>query len=85
VQTTRQLGARFAPFDFLSGNLFSADITTVYRRVKQPVWVSHGARGDFVRYGGVTDFPWKRTVYQSGALPYFEVPAFFEDFERFVA
>ncbi len=85
VQTTREPGARFAPLNFLGGNLFSADITTVYRRVKQPVWVSHGVRGDFVRYGGVADFPWKRTVFQTGALPYFEVPAFFDDFERFVA
>ena len=76
--TTRQPGAEFAPLCFLSGGLFSADIHTVYEQLAQPVWVSHGQRGDFTDYQGmalVSHRPnWRTTVYPAGALPYFELP-----------
>ncbi len=81
VLTARQPGARFAPLYFLSGNFFSADIHAVYEAVSQPVWMSHGVRGDF------TDFrqqgrlalrsKWTVTAFATGALPYFEEPAGF--------
>jgi pimeloyl-ACP methyl ester carboxylesterase len=81
VQTAREGGARHAPLAFLAGRLFSADITAVYEALAQPVWMSHGTRGDFVDYRGKARFEgsanWRFTVYEAGALPYFEHAARF--------
>lgn len=81
VLTTRQPGAEHAPLHFLSGGLFSADIHTVYEALTQPVWMSHGVRGDFTDYRGkaiVEGKPnWRFSVFPTGALPQFEVPAEF--------
>jgi pimeloyl-ACP methyl ester carboxylesterase len=89
VLTARQPGARFAPLHFLSGGLFSQDIHDIYEAAPQPVWMSHGVRGDFKDFRGkrlVRDRGnWQTTVYQTGALPYFEVPlAFYQDFDGFL-
>jgi pimeloyl-ACP methyl ester carboxylesterase len=89
VMSARAPGARFAPLHFLSGGLFSADIHDVYDAVRSPVWACHGVRGDFTDYRGMDMVPacagWRRTVYQTGALPYFEVPeAFNADFDGFL-
>jgi pimeloyl-ACP methyl ester carboxylesterase len=90
VQTAAAPGARFAPLHFLSGNLFSADIHTVYDQLTQPVWMSHGVRGDFTDYRGKALLQgrgnWRVTVFDSGALPYFECgPAFFAACDAFFA
>jgi pimeloyl-ACP methyl ester carboxylesterase len=90
VWTARQPGAEHAPLSFLSAAMFSADIGRVYARLSQPVWVSHGMRGDFTDYRGlhtVRGRPnWSFDVFQTGALPYFEVPAEFNAaFDRFLA
>jgi len=81
--TTRQPGAANAPFYFLSGNLFSADISRVYQSLQLPVWMTHGVRGDFVDYAytkAVEGKPnWTVQVFQTGALVYFEV---LEEFVR---
>jgi pimeloyl-ACP methyl ester carboxylesterase len=78
VASARQPGARFAPLHFLSGGLFSGDIHRVYEYVTQPVWMSHGVRGDFTDYRSlsvVESLPnWQFDVFLAGALPYFEVP-----------
>jgi pimeloyl-ACP methyl ester carboxylesterase len=78
VITTRQPGAEYAPLHFLAGSMFSTDIHTVYEKLTQPVWMSHGVRGDFVDYRGkslVEGRPnWRFDVMPTGALPYFEVP-----------
>jgi pimeloyl-ACP methyl ester carboxylesterase len=78
VWTTRQPGAEHAPLSFLSAQLFSADITNIYDKLQQKVWMSHGTRGDFVDYRGKQRYAnsknWRFTVYESGALPYFEMP-----------
>lgn len=83
VVTTRQPGAEHAPLCFLGGGLFSADIHAIYERLELPVWVAHGVRGDFTNYRRKSLFArrpnWSFTVFQTGALPYFEVG------ERFVA
>lgn len=89
VAVARAPGARFAPLHFLSGGLFSADIHDVYDALRSPVWACHGVRGDFTDYRGMAAVPacagWRRTVYQTGALPYFEVPqAFNADFGKFL-
>jgi pimeloyl-ACP methyl ester carboxylesterase len=76
VATTRQPGARFAPYCFLAGRLFSNDIRRVYETLRQPVWMTHGVRGDFVDYRQKRDFEqrvnWRIDVLQTGALPHFE-------------
>jgi hypothetical protein len=78
VLTTKVAGAEHAPLHFLSANLFSADIHTVYERLEMPVWMSHGVRGDFTDYRGKTIVEarpnWRFSVFPTGALPYFEVP-----------
>ncbi len=89
VLTTRAAGAEHAPLHFLSANLFSADIHTVYEKLQMPVWMSHGVRGDFTDYRGkviVEKRPnWRFTVFPTGALPYFEVPAdFCNAFDQFL-
>jgi pimeloyl-ACP methyl ester carboxylesterase len=88
-RAARAANARFAPLSFLSGFLFSADITRVYESLELPVWLAHGIRGDF------TDYRWKQqimqranwhtTAFETGALPYFETPAdFVEHYEAFL-
>ncbi len=90
VRTAQQAGAEHAPLCFLTGQMFSADIHTVYASLRQPVWASHGVRGDFTDYRGLSIVQgrsnWQVSVYQTGAIPYFEVPqAFFPEFERFLS
>jgi pimeloyl-ACP methyl ester carboxylesterase len=78
VLTTRQYGAKRAPFYFLSANLFSNDVNAIYDAVTVPVWLSHGVRGDFHSYRGLAAMRsrshWRFSVFPTGALPYFEVP-----------
>ena len=90
VLTARQPGARFAQLDFLSGALFSQDIHTVYEAVSQPVWMSHGVRGDFKDFRKkalVHDRGnWQTTAFETGALPYFEQSAeFCRELDAFLA
>ena len=89
VKTAVQPGARFAPFHFLSGGLFSTDIQQVYANLVQPVWMSHGMYGDFTDYEGKSMLRgldhWPVTVFDSGALPFFEEPGdFFAAFSSFL-
>ncbi|KNZ32700.1 MAG: alpha/beta hydrolase [Methylibium sp. NZG] len=89
VATARQPGARFAPLHFIAGSLFSDDIHDVYEKASQPVWMSRGVRGDFADYRSdavVRKLPnWKIDTFQTGALPYFEVPHdFFTAFNAFL-
>ena len=77
--TTRHPGAHHVPYYFIGGYLFSADISKAYETLRLPVWMSHGVRGDFVDYrykdalAGRAN--WTFTVFDSGAMPYFEHPA----------
>jgi pimeloyl-ACP methyl ester carboxylesterase len=88
--TTHQPGARHAPYYFVSGYLFSGDIGRIYKGLTIPVWMAHGVRGDFTDYSGkqiVEAKPnWTIDVFQTGALPHFEMPdAFFAAYNRFFA
>ncbi len=56
----------------------------------QPVWMSHGQRGDFTDYRQKTIVQqrpnWRFSEFPTGALPYFETPqAFFEGLDSFLA
>ena len=81
--TTQEPGAEHAPLCFLSAQMFSADITTIYDQLRLPVWMSHCVRGDFVDYRGKARFAthanWQFTIFDSGALPYFEYPQDFAE------
>jgi pimeloyl-ACP methyl ester carboxylesterase len=81
VITTRQPGARHAPFRFVSAYLFSRDIHTVFKAVNCPVWVSMATRGDFTDYRGRTVLQghtnWQFHPVPGGALPYFEADSNF--------
>jgi pimeloyl-ACP methyl ester carboxylesterase len=78
-----QPGARHAPFAFLSGRLFSADIRAVYERLALPVWLAHGTRGAFADVRGADALRgranWTIQPFETGALPHFEQP---DDFAR---
>lgn len=87
--TARVPGAHRAPFHFLSGYLTSADIPSIFRAIRQPTWLAHGVRGDFTDFSRtdiVEHLPnWQISVFQTGALPYFEVPqAFTEAYDDFL-
>ena len=89
VLTARLPGAEYAPLYFLSAHLFSADILSVYESLTQPVWLSHGVRGDFTDYRGRRRLEalgnWRFSVYPTGALPYFELPGqFIADYDGFL-
>ncbi|MEE4639703.1 MAG: alpha/beta hydrolase [Wenzhouxiangella sp.] len=89
ARLSRTPGAHRAPLYFVAGYLFSADIRSVFRSVTQPVWMSHGVRGDFVDYSqtdGITEKAnWHVTVFDTGAMPYFEVPEqFVKDYDEFL-
>lgn len=91
--TAHQPGAEHAPFSFISGFLFSADIMTVYRSLVMPVFLCHGRRGDYVDYKRLAEFgdrpQWTIRVFDTGALCYFERPddvfAAYDDFHDSVA
>ncbi|MBX3599963.1 MAG: alpha/beta hydrolase [Rubrivivax sp.] len=90
VQTAQVEGAEHAPLAFLAARLFSADIGTLVGRLTLPVWVSHGVRGDFTDYRGLAALQgrpnWRVSVYETGALPYFEQPeAFVRELDAFLA
>lgn len=76
--SAHQPGAQHAPYAFVSGMLFSADITRVYQSLTMPVYAAHGVRGDFTDYGGLAALAdrrgWLVQVFNTGAMPYFELP-----------
>jgi pimeloyl-ACP methyl ester carboxylesterase len=81
ILTTRQPGARFAPLYFVSAQMFSADVNSLYEALTGPIWVSMATRGDFTDYQGRTTVAgrsnWQFHAIEGGALPYFEdLPAF---------
>lgn len=81
VAAARAPGAHHAPLHFLSAGLFCADVLALYEALAMPVWASHGTRGDFTDYRGRVHLEgrpnWRWTVYEGGAMPYFEHPAAF--------
>ncbi len=87
--TVRQPGAAFAPLYFISGQLFSADIHTVYEQLTQPCWSSHGVRGNFTDFRQehiVEKRPnWSFSVFPTGAFPHFETcEDFCSEYEKFL-
>jgi pimeloyl-ACP methyl ester carboxylesterase len=87
--TAHQPGARHAPYCFISGIPFSADINRIYDSLEPPVWLAHGVRGDFTDYSGTQKLAtrpnWELRVFETGGLPHFERPdEFFAAYDGFV-
>lgn len=86
--TAHQPGAEHAPYCFIAGHLFPTDSTLLYDRLRLPVWMIHGQRGDFVDYRLAPRFAdrrnWRIDTVPTGALPQFErlraVTAFYDGF-----
>jgi pimeloyl-ACP methyl ester carboxylesterase len=76
--TAHQPEAQHAAYAFISGLLFSADISRVYDSLELPVWLAHGVRGDFTNYGGTQKLAarpnWEIRIFRTGGIPYFERP-----------
>ncbi len=73
--TAHQPDAQHAPYAFISGTLFSADISRVYESLDLPVWLAYGTRGAFsdVDPQQVRDRDnWTVQAFETGGLPYFE-------------
>lgn len=88
--TAHQPGARNAPYAFVSGRLFSADIRDLYERLTLPIFVGHGTKGDFRDFsesGWAKTRPnWRFKVHDTGALVHFERPDLFaSDYGSFLA
>ncbi|MCJ2073731.1 alpha/beta hydrolase [Methylobacterium sp. J-030] len=83
-------GAEHAPWCFVAGHLFPTDTTRLYERLRLPVWMLHGERGDFVDYRHaplVAGRPnWRVESLPTGAFPHFERPGtVVTAFEAFLA
>ncbi|GAA3807422.1 hypothetical protein GCM10022625_02960 [Deinococcus aetherius] len=79
--TSHVPGARHAPFAFIGGLLFGADIDRVYEALTVPVWLAYGTRDRFTDFGDLSNVErrpnWSLTPFDTGALVYFEEPARF--------
>lgn len=89
-RSAHQPGADRAPYAFLSGRLFSADIRTVYERLTLPVWLAHGTKGDFADFSEAgwvrTRRNWKAQAFDTGAIVYYQQPElFFKRWDAFLA
>jgi len=87
--TAHQDGACHAPYWFVAGFLFSRDISRVYQSLPMPVFMAHGVRGDFTDYRLKSTVEaksnWTVEVFQTGALPHFEVlDAFTRHYDDFL-
>ena len=75
-RSARQPGARYAPFAFIAGAMFTRGAADLYRRLSMPVWIAYGSRGAFADYDAVPRLGararWQRDRFDTGALPYFE-------------
>jgi hypothetical protein len=76
--TVKQPGARHAPYAFVGGGLFTRGVAHLYAKLKQPVWMIHGCRGEFAKVEGLKRFVpsghWTVERIDTGAMPYFERP-----------
>ncbi|SDN17833.1 Pimeloyl-ACP methyl ester carboxylesterase [Methylobacterium phyllostachyos] len=76
--SAHQPGAEHAPYCFIAGHLFPTDTTRLYERLRLPVWMIHGERGDFVDYRHVPLVAgrsnWRIETLPTGAFPHFERP-----------
>ncbi len=88
--TAHQPDAQHAPFAFIAGLLFSADIDRIYEALQLPVWLAYGPRIRFSDYGDLHNIAgrsnWTVQEFDTGGLPHFEqLPAFVAAYDAFLA
>ncbi len=88
--TSHQPDAEHAPYAFISGRLFSADIDRIYEMVGQPAWLAYGPRNGFSDYGDLSNVEgranWRIQRFETGGMPHFEKPESFNAaYEAFLA
>ena len=88
--TAHQPDAQHAPFAFISGILFSADIDRIYEALQLPVWLAYGPRIRFSDYGDLSNVAnrsnWTIQEFDTGGLPHFEqLPAVVAAYDAFLA
>jgi pimeloyl-ACP methyl ester carboxylesterase len=87
--SAHQPGAPFAPYHFLSGLLWSADIDRVYESLELPVYLAYGIRGQFSNVQDLSNVRgranWTIRPFNTGGMPYFEdLPAFIDGYDAFL-
>ena len=79
--TTHQPGARYAPYAFVSGRLFSVNVLELYAQLDVPVWMTTASKGDFANFSNPSwakrQPNWVVKEFDTGALPQFECPEAF--------
>jgi pimeloyl-ACP methyl ester carboxylesterase len=79
--TTHQRGAKYAPYAFVSGKLFSVDVRELYAQLELPVWMTTASKGDFANFSNPSwakgQPNWDVKEFDTGALPQFERPEAF--------
>jgi pimeloyl-ACP methyl ester carboxylesterase len=87
--TAHQPGAQYAPYSFVSGLLFSADIDHVYDAITHPVWVAYGLKGDFSNLDEqkvTARSGWSVQSFPTGSMPHFEQPdQVFAAYDQFIS
>jgi pimeloyl-ACP methyl ester carboxylesterase len=90
LRNSRAEGAEHAPLAFVTGRLFSGDVTTLYKRLELPVWAPYGTKGAFSDMSASawtrTRANWRLQAVNSGAMPHVEHPeSFAAEFRTHVA
>jgi pimeloyl-ACP methyl ester carboxylesterase len=88
--TAHQPGAEHAPYAFVSGKLFAADIRNVYEALTLPICVLRATRGDFKDFresAWAEARPnWEFQPFDAGAMVHFErLGPMMQAYERFLA
>lgn len=87
--TSHQPDAWHAPYAFVSGHLFSADISRIYESLDLPVWLAYGTKGQFSDFSNMQSIQghanWVVQSFDTGAIIYFEQPdQFFAAYDAFL-
>lgn len=74
--TAHQPNAQHAPYAFISGLLFSADIDRIYEALDVPVWMCYGTKIEFSDFSDTHNVQnksnWTLQAFPTGGLPHFE-------------
>jgi len=83
--TSHQPGARFAPFCFISGKLFTRDIlSSAYARLSLPVLVAYD-HDEYLGFGRLPGFLETHENWQAVRIPDTKSMAHFEEPQKFAA
>jgi pimeloyl-ACP methyl ester carboxylesterase len=89
VSEAKAEGARFAAFAYLSGNLTNPASKVLYESLENPIWVTHGTRGNASKFRHNPTLEkrsnWRLTAFGSGPMPHFQnTPTFVRVLSHFL-